>query len=328
MTKIDFRASTYDGNLQIEEADTGYYKEVIRLIVDQLSKNLILDSLESIVIPENYKIELFNFQNKFGISVGFTENEMGVGHAMTMTFLENDKEKKIIFIDKKVAFFFIDENKLNSASDEIKIDLFENRQLCINLLHHELVHVHEYEMLKMLKFDHKSKSINSLDNLLREFSQNIWSEYFACRLASATCTENNIKSEVENLLIQIKKVENKVKEEIIEYRSHGKINILVPIINERVDLLLKYTAYLHGKLYRFGDSRAELVIVINDILKDTILFGVWANIGNDLNTLFNNFPKWEDDGVFDCLNENVKIVMNKLNIYLESCDEGVYYYMP
>jgi len=324
---IEFRARSFDnGDALLPDQLINYYKQMLNYVVEQLSGELILDDLISIVIPENYKQELFEFQKQNNIPVGYTEDDMAIGHAMALTVKRNNESKKIIFVSKLIIFALVDENVLNELAEDIQKQIVGQRQFAINLIHHELAHVQEFTLLKGNFSMGKIDNTDILTKNLRQLSRTVWTEYYACRVSCMTCP--NIVGDIDNLVEQTKEFEEQIVDEIGKYRYHGDINKIVKILHGKLKILLNYSAYLHGKLFSLEESRADYISKINDLLSDFFIHDTWVNIGDKLNNLYTTFPDWCDSSVFDELGQSITLLINRLGFYPEMRDEGVYYSIP
>jgi hypothetical protein len=253
---------------------------------------------------------------------------MGIGHAMALTYNNDGEDKKIIFISKIIALAIIDDNAFSALTEDVKDQCADARQSAINYIHHELLHVHEFSMIKSaFKNDNTSKITDILTKDFRALAQVVWSEYYACRLSCKTC--NNFTSEIDNLIDQANLVKERMDDEINKYRYHADINKLIKELSERLKTLLNYAAYLHGKLFALDDNfRLECINKIDDLLKETILYETWVTMGDDFDNLFSTFPNWQDRSIFDKLGNTIKIIINKLGFFPEVTSEGVYYSVP
>lgn len=329
MIKVEFWVTNFeDSQPALTQQQSDYYKNAIMSVIKKLSEGLNLSHLEAIIVPQNYKEELFDFQQQKGIRVGYTENDMGVGHAMALTYNENGEYKSTIFISKIIAFPFVQEELLNSLEEDVRIQFIEARNKTINHIHHELVHVHESSLLKKAFLNEKvDTSSDMFINDLRLLAQMVWSEYYACRLSSSTCTD--IADEIDNLLKQALLAKEKADEKIEEYKHHGDIDKLVQEVYSSLQMILNYSAYLHGKLYMLDtDYRLECISKINELLKETFIFDTWVTIGEDLNNLFESFPNWLERDVFDPFGQTIQGLINRLGVFPEATLEGIYYSVP
>ena len=174
------------GILEIELLFSSVYSEdekdnikqtLKQLIEVTLSKNLNIESLSRIIVPEDFGEIIESFQREYGLlEKGYTNNELGQAVGKTMTYCENGVKYRVIIIRKEIVLgIFVDKSK----------------QLAAHTIHHELCHVHD-EYYKSLMFTEESRIgyTNDLQHVLNIHSDVIWGEYIACRLSASTIPSN------------------------------------------------------------------------------------------------------------------------------------------
>ncbi|KMY49559.1 hypothetical protein [Peribacillus loiseleuriae] len=291
--------------------------EFEKLIITDLGIGLELNPLEEIIIPKDFGDSVTFFQKKHGLPVGYTNNEMGMAAGKTISYIENGELKIVIFIQNGLFFYLFDEDRKKS-------------QLAINLIHHELCHVHdEFNKSKMKKINDEIEeelNKNALLRILYAHSGIIWDEYIAPRLSARTYLINEESDFfTEYLLDLISDSEKKIIEEIKQYRSHDDINELFNRVQELTNPVMKIGATVFGLIHGLSLQNTEIMTVINEHIDKTFLSYVWDDLGHTLSYMFDQYPNWESSRIFDELNNIVMKVWNELGIYPELYKEDQLY---
>ncbi len=186
-----FNAKTYDSEREIEESVIGNYKHAILSIYNTLKNTLDLSLLNSIIIPEDYKTGLFEFQRNNGHEEFVTENEYGQGFAQVVSSKSiDDKLTYNVIINKTLVFALVGDDILSAIKVTFDAEQYETllncRQLAINTLCHEFAHVHEYSMNNGIEWLQSRKLRSDLHSQYLQIAVQCWSEYFASRTVSGT----------------------------------------------------------------------------------------------------------------------------------------------
>lgn len=115
--------------------------ELQRLVETHLGIDLDLTRLDTVYFPNDFHQSIIDFQIKHDLQErGATNNELVSAHGKTITFEVNYIEKDRIFIHKNILLSLFDDTS----------SMFP---ISINLIHHELCHVHDNHLLSsMTKF--------------------------------------------------------------------------------------------------------------------------------------------------------------------------------
>ena len=329
--EIVFNASTYEQSRKLEEMDVEYYEQVIFTIYNYLKDILDLSLLNMIVVPEDYKSEIFQFQRNNGHPEYITENKYGQGFAQVVSSrYSNGVINYNVFLDKKIVFALLDDNILLTCKDNLNDEdyriMYDTRQLTINTLCHEFAHVHEYALNRNMEWLHDDLGA-ALYSQYIALAKKCWSEYFACRTASSSfflqsdyCTE---------IISTCNDVEKMLQKKRSEYnRRIITLDEFVGEFHYYTTFLLKKIASAHGNLYCLPESREEIIRVMEGAFSESYVKAIWTEYGQALNKLYEEYPFWKNISVFDDLiSLNIKY-FNQFDIYISETTEGVYYEIP
>ncbi|WP_434290217.1 hypothetical protein [Clostridium botulinum] len=334
--KVEFLAKSFNGKEMITEEEKNYCEQIIYELVKDLSKEMNISNLEAIIIPDNYKKELFKFQKSRGLSEWCTDDDIGSGMGQTINRISNGKGIQTIFLRKELiavlehykALLDIkkneDEGLLELNEDE---DLLEITVNAMNVLHHELSHVHEMNITENIKW---TNNLNFDDNLLnyrcRELAMIIWREYYACRFSSET---HKITSSDTDYII---KLSNKIETEILSQKEKYnlkkiELNDFDIMFHKNISVLLKLSASAHGNYFFLTskNKRDENISRVWEGLKGTLFQNQWIQLGVILDRLFSQYPNWDTIDILDDLCNLTITYMQKFNIYIDNTPEGLYY---
>ena len=325
---IDFRVKFLDETKLLEDESKKYFINNLENIISILTTNLDLPEEYMIVIPDDYEKELIEFHLENAISGGFTNHEMGKGYAQAIDYINDNRLMYTIFINKLIIFALQSDYIIDNL-EESKDEIIKARKLAINTIHHELIHIADvYKAYTTYDTIIKSNNSDALKDLLIHFALSIWKEYFACRLSASTYHMDFV-SDIQSLINQINDVEKNIKETIIEYRLHGDINIVEKELLTRTRILLNNTAYLQGHLFVFHDINEiiKLVKIINEKISESYFTDIWSDMFYELNELFDTYLKW-DMVAFNKLSQIILKCWNKLGIFPNEAEQGIYYSIP
>lgn len=330
--KIVFNASTYKPGSEIEDLVIEKHKQAIFSIYNSLKESLDLSLLNSIIVPEDYKAELFEFQRNNSHSEFITENEYGQGFAQVVSSKSYSGETIYnVVIDKGLIFSLIADNDLQtikeSLNDEQYEEFYDIRRLAINILYHEFGHVHEYGLNRKMGWLQNRKMGTDLHSQFLKLAKQCWSEYFACRTASSTfplkpedCIEIiNTCNDAEKMLQQKR---SKYNRRIIT------LNDFVIEFHRYTTFILKKIACAHGNLYCLAESREDIIKTMGDNFGESYIKGIWADYGRALNKLYEDYPMWKDNTVFNDIIFLNKKYYNQFDIYISQTTQGLYYDIP
>lgn len=291
-------------------------------LIDQLAQGLELQSLEYIIISDDFENDLNKFQRSKGLREEFTENELGVAIAKTVPYFEAEKLETCIFLHSAILglLFSEDSNEVLNA---------------IQIINHELCHAQDnYLKSKIFEPDFIMNRERDFDWALKIHADSIWSEYIANkssrRVIKISGSDINLPPQVSfeiivNLFIEsIFKIERDAKKYIDEYRIHADIRRLYLEIQESAGFLLT----MMGRAYGILCCYKELIEVIDEGIMPTYAFEIWKSLCPSLDNLNSKYPNWSGVREFDELSQLVLRTWNVLGIYPRVNGNGLYVEVP
>ena len=330
--EILFNAKTF-GEQPMEKQQIEAYTQAIFSIYNTLKETLDLSLLNSIIIPEDYKEGLFDFQRLNGHVEFITENEYGRGMAQVVSS-KNEREEIVynIVIDKNIIFTLVGDEQLQGVKDNLKLEeeynlFLSSRQLAINTLFHEFGHIHEYSLNRDIAWIHNLELKADLHSQLVILARQCWSEYFACRIASKSFPFD------ESVVVEIIETCNNAEDGLQKQRSkynRRKIEIeeFVSEFHNYTNFILKKIACAHGNLYCLNDSREKIVDAVEAVFGDAYIKAIWKDYGNALDELYIQYPKWESDAIFNDLCNLFIKYYEQYEIFISETSKGTYYDIP
>ncbi|WP_144399901.1 hypothetical protein [Paenibacillus polymyxa] len=274
-------------------------------MIDQL-QDLNLTSLQYIIVPNDFGEELIEFQQRYQLREGYTNNEFGIAMGKVLSYFDDGQYRNSIFLDHRVVLTLFEGDNL--------------KQNAIHLIHHELCHVHDdYEKYRVFgEADLEQVFFYTPDKVSQvtyAHADLVWSEYIATRLSSSSTPKDHDRY-VDSLISLIPKTKVDCEEAVLSYRTEGDISKLFGEIQLSTSLLLKVVAYFIG--YCHGSDIDPPDEMNNLVKQHPYLDGVWEKLSPLLHNLYESYGSWESVEVFDDLAEIVLILWGNLGIYPEN----------
>ena len=197
---VEFRSSYLEQNQNIANAITEFLKSSVN---EFLNNGSIIDRIV-IADKDSYGNEVLEIQKEYECITGYTNNEMHLAVAKTITFSKYGKTQKtsIVFHD----FLFVAILEEFSKSNNIKnweLDV----QLFYYLIFHELAHCYDYDA-RASHFSSQSFSTNEfkLSKVKEHYLGTILSEFAACVFSAKYLPTKAFQYEVNNTLEDCDKV--------------------------------------------------------------------------------------------------------------------------
>ncbi|MGX2958032.1 hypothetical protein JNUCC23_01915 [Peribacillus sp. JNUCC 23] len=288
------------------------------LVINKLSVDLDITRLEKIYIPNDFGESVVDFQKSNGLSVGYTNNEMGVAGGKTLSYGEIGEQKNVIFLQQGVFLSLFDP---------------DSSQIYANLIHHELCHVHDnLNKEKMGKFirEYDNPSENYLTNVTKHHSMIIWDEYIAPRLSAKTFpVEEGLN--MDYLLDLIEYTEKNIGDKVNQYRIRGNIDLLFKEVQELSNPMMKIAATVIGNFDGLGlneENELKIMAQMDECIDQTTFKPIWPKLKIALRNLYAKYPNWKGISVFDELNQLVIETWKVYGIITEDRGDRAYIDVP
>jgi|GEM_PF-5693503 len=326
---IDFKVvyQSYDCSIALSEEMKSYYIRNLTDVVRQLSADLDIPPTCKIVVPDDFEKELKEFQLKYNLVVGFTKNDMGTAYAKVLDYTEDGILYSVVFVNKAIIFALQSDNIIENLEEQ-KDQFTYLRKIAINVIHHELIHVYDNYMNGTL-YEEMENNNGILSKQMRNIAIVVWKEYYACRRTASTYYMD-LENDIKDWKQQVLDVEEKIKDVINQYRTHGDINVVDRELQSRVTILLNYAAYFQGHLFRYSDfnTLCQIVQIINEQISSSFMYDIWSKMFYKLNELFITYLNW-DSNAFDNLSQTILKCWNNVGVFPEvTGNGGLYYSIP
>jgi hypothetical protein len=207
----------------------------------------------------------------------------------------------------------------------------EGFQYVVHLLHHELCHVHDenkqLDAFPNIILRHK---YSGKDRFLGPLAERCWSEYIANFLSSSTATEESVLAMIKSFAKALERTKIEIDTEILLYRNHADLNLLLSIFGRHGEFLIISAAYILGYMEGLKKSLLELSPQTSESLSGSYFEATWnaMNIAlQEMHKLYHN--QWHDFGIYNELKLVVENYYADMGLILETLEDGgVYVHVP
>lgn len=306
---------TIDASLFTPEDNDNACNAILDLST-RLTADLNIQTLDEIVIPEDFTAQILSFQAMHGLQeVGHTDSEEGRAMGKTMHYKDDSELVQVIFLDKSLAVcFFRDDEELKNTA--------------IHLLHHELCHVHDtWRRSSISGFDDIEEGRGTgVDFICRVHANVCWSEYISSRLSVQTVHDAD-DLQVPFLLDMIPHVNNIIIDHIDGYRRSGDVDGLFKTVQLESSKVLKIASIVIGNLQ--GLNNPAITDLVLQYVQEADFISVWEHLWQAFQHLMDIYPSWLDYEVYENLSSAVLHYWNTLGIYpRDTLDGGLYISVP
>ncbi|WP_217516106.1 MULTISPECIES: hypothetical protein [Vibrio] len=273
------------------------------------------------VLHQQYQLDISGLK-RVVISTDFasalTSVKMGYGHVSPSSFTNSKQAKAIAqLVTKGAKEEFTLVLDINFFSDWFnskgQLEVNEsNLPVVLHLIHHELIHIHEKNVLTQLD---SSRLIDDYDDALLMSATRSWSEYLANLKSANSAPDETIKLFLEQFQTIIKEVPDEIASLVGNYQ-----NGLIPLdkmyieVKDRIKLITNSYAYAFGYIDAFNiDLDTHFPEIVKSI-KNSQLSNNLLQLGKS----FKAVTELYDQGLissFDDFNQITKAVDNMFNVF-------------
>lgn len=306
------------------EEDARLLADIIRDFLSFYGKVMNLGGLDRVWVSYDYEGTLANLERGFDTQNRLTptNDEIGVGIAMTPAILVDGKPKSVMVLN---AFHMM---ALTQPENE---ELKPYYRQMVYTLAHECGHVHDLatkvrsfpEIWLQLKLDR-------YDGLLFEVAEACWSEYIASRL-SAFMSPAELTGQYEGTLCeQLEKGMPAVFSQVRQYRMHGDVSRVLNETSYVVKKILVYASYLFGQLHGLGQSFEQAAPKAEEALQSNPeILALLVRLESELKQLETTYGSWESFDVFKPVKKIALELFATFGMEIESRgDAGLYVNIP
>lgn len=267
---------------------------------------LTFSALDSIVFHSDYNLALREVGERAGRPCEATSEAIGVGVAMVVHL----ERKCVAVLDAGIALGIVDD------ADAAR------RNLCIDTVLHELCHVYDYDRKRRL-LDHEflKRRVVPIDAHVFTAADAAWSEYFANKYSNSFYSSPDTYPQY--LAEVVPGAVNDIRGAIRSYRIHGKLDVLLPDCERKVQFLFQCFGYAAGRLAANETSLEVVAPNSASALQDAGLWDVWLKVFGELERLDARREEWASFDELRGLMASADAAFKVLGMHYAESGDGV-----
>ncbi|EBB7906985.1 hypothetical protein CKH23_11860 [Salmonella enterica] len=296
---------TLEGFATEEEANNigRFTLEAIRALNNNL--NLEISKLKCIVISYNFSEALQNitstYQHKSPSS--YTNSKQGAAVGQLVSKIGNNGLCEEYTLVLSIEFFA----ELFNDGSFLKLNE-EGYRAVIHRIHHELVHVHEKNLLTCLA---QNFTVNEYGSALLISATRAWSEYLANYMSSGSAPQETIDLFLENLDTVVNEVSDEIGKLIWDYKRYNTpLSEMYLEVKKRIRLIINSYAYAMGYVHSLNINIKEYDPKLSLTLSNSKIRYQLSELGIAFQNLYGKFNDQHITG-FDDYRE-ITIVISEI----------------
>jgi hypothetical protein len=259
---------------------------------------LSFESLDSIVFHADYALALREISERAGRTCEATAEDTGVGLAM------------VVHLDEKCVAVM----SAGLLTGMLAADNIDTQNLCIDTVCHELCHVHDYgRKRRLLAHEFLTRRISPRDRHTFPAADSAWSEYFANKYSHSVYSSPDMHPRY--LAEVVPSVVSDIQAAIRSYRTHGDLNALLPLCQQKVRFLLQCLGYAAGRLSATGSGIEDIAPESVNALRRAQFWDVWLAVRAELDRLDDCRDAWTSFDELRTLMTSVDAVYRRLGLF-------------
>ncbi|CVC02680.1 Uncharacterised protein [Serratia marcescens] len=322
--ETDFKI-TLEGFATEEEANNigNFILNATRVLSDKFE--LETSKLKRVVVSYNFSEALQNatsiYQHKSPSS--FTNSKQGAAVGQLVSKIGNNglcEEHTLVLSIDFFAELFNDGGFLKLNED--------GYHAVIHRIHHELVHVHEKNLLTCLA---QNYTVNEYGDALLISATRAWSEYLANYMSSRSAPQETIESFLENLDTVVNEVSDEIEKIILSYKKDNiSLDEMYFEAKKRIKLIINSYAYAIGYVHSLDININEYNPKLALTLSASKINNQLSELGVTFERLYNKFNGQSITGFDDYRDITIVIdeIFKQFGLVLEcpdwSSNSGLY----
>ncbi|MCK1693841.1 hypothetical protein [Bradyrhizobium sp. 144] len=307
-------AESFDTQVSVsgfsQEDGTKLANLIADVIKNVCSEGIDLSALEGVTVTPNYQEALAQFNSGLPTPRTPTVEEFANGRAMAVRCKRGDRFKSHLFLDTDIV------------SPLLLGETDPGWKLASNVLIHELVHV--YDADRIGRDLANEPFTNDLTGWLFLITNATWSEYYACLLTAET--DPSLDDYVTIFLSAVEQYPRAIREQIIAYRSHADIQLLMDFVKDKVASLFKFAGYVLGNLDGTGRQLELTHPSAWQTIQDADFSDFWLELQAALREM--NSQPWRDISIYDALGRVAIRYLNSEGMFPRDESQGLYVEIP
>jgi hypothetical protein len=282
--------ASYQMNLQgfQDESYARQLGETIANFLLEISRDINAERLDGVTVAYDYDQALVSLDRGLdGLQPLTRSTEHATGVAMSPPVLRDGVVKGHIVLYAACVEPLLDESH----------KLYRD---AIYLLAHEMGHLHDLKAQDeafpetILRCRYK----NAFDNHMFPMLSCCWDEYAASRL-SAPFSVEQVKNYEETFVSMLAKAKEETDREIMAYRLHADVTLLLQVATNRYGNLLKYAAYLIGHLHGMNGNLHADAPRASSALDGAYFERTYRDLEATLSDMWNSYGNWSSKEVYN-----------------------------
>ena len=305
-------------------------QDLMKNVIDQLvtleEPHINVKNLVAIHFTDDYRQELFSFQESIGHHAFATRNKIADGHAQVVLAEDGFHIffSKLIPMTIMIGQLYEKSEEKHNAELLTEIRLEKNRYL--RMIKHELAHVEDGNNQKNWPWLKHAFEERNFMSVLQHDAFRLWEEYYACRRSNFIHDADDTAEEIVSLLGNLQKAEEEICDLRWQYNTQEiELNDFVKLLHEYVRSAFVYCCYFMGH----ADWVHQYVV---DQLKPELypsrFYQYMPRMWAVLRSMADSYPDWEDIAI---CNELADIILNAIRgfeVFPEDTAEGIFYNIP
>lgn len=308
------------------ESDADSLGNTVMYAIRTLHRQYQLDisGLKQLLISTDFSSALASVTKGYGHISPSSYTNTKQAKAIAQLVIKGAKEEFALVLD--VDFFF------EWFNNEGKLEISrKNVPAVLHRIHHELVHIHEKNILTQLDYSHL---IDNYDDALLMSATRSWSEYLANLKSASSAPDETIKQFIEQLNTIIKEVPDEIISLVRNYQySLIPLNEMYIEVKDRIKLISNSYAYAFGYIDAYDIDLDTHYPEIVQSLKESILSNTLLQLGES----FKCVTELYEQGLissFEDYNQITKVIDNMFKVFgltlertFDEAGTGLYIYV-
>ncbi|ENP8341265.1 hypothetical protein ACEI10_002531 [Vibrio harveyi] len=319
----------YPEQMVFKEIKEDYHAPISQLtfqVCRSLARNydLNLKNLSRVICTANYQEALEEIYSEFCFSSPptFTQNELGAASGCVVTRCNQDAGEileHVMILRSSVFSPFFESDKSDEEFNQI-----------IHHMHHELSHIHDYNLRDEQMPGYLNEKIDAYANVLLSPAKSLWDEYFANRSSHPTVTNKSLNETIDRLDEILKHYNQDIIEQVSSYQW-GAINLetLHNFLRERILFIFQTFGYSIGYISGLNLSINSFSPETHNLLEESELGNFFYESLEKLDEIYENqSTHWVSLESYQPLMDIVEKYYHSIGVYPSMKNEQLYLSIP
>lgn len=271
----------------------------------EIDPGLELSSLSKVITSWNYPGLLEEISKEVGRTIVATKRESGEGVAMVIP----DGAKNILAVDTGILEYLFDPDPAV-------------RDTMLNLLHHELAHIHDSAVKRRNLPDiWMKRRLEGWSIYTNRIAQSSWDEYYAERRSYPTLPLGE-SLRIPMLKDEIPRTLKAIRNAVAAHQFHRNMDTLISAVFEEVRFLFQLAGYALGTLAAAEKPLEEVHAGAATVLRASSFSRHWNPLAEQLDFLWRTHGAWPDGEIFAPIEDMILTTLKELGVVLTCKEDG------